>query len=164
MARAQYLSRLAGLAFTPLGANPVFIPLGARPSLNIARKNPFPRLRGKVAEGRKGGIKNQDSSPWRLSLAQWFIPLGANPVFIPLGANPVFTAWRKPSIYPAWHEPRFYPAWHEPSVYPAWHESSIATACRILTQKHVQKTPRPMGEGLDTQTSCAARERVGHTA
>ena len=69
--RAQQLRRLANPATTPLGgprnytawrtqqprrlARPVFIPLGALPISNFARKNPFPRLRGKVAEGRKGG-------------------------------------------------------------------------------------------------------------
>ena len=42
----QDLSRLAA---------PVFTPLGALPISNFARKNPFPSLRGKVAEGRKGG-------------------------------------------------------------------------------------------------------------
>ena len=69
--RTQQPRRLANPAITPLGgpsnhttwrtqqlrrlARPVFIPLGALPISNFARKNPFPRLRGKVAEGRKGG-------------------------------------------------------------------------------------------------------------
>ena len=87
--RAQHLPRLAAArepSVCPawrLPASPVFTPPGARPSPNIARINPFPRLRGKVAEGRKGGIKTR---------------------IYPLGAA------REPSIYPAWRGPRDYPA------------------------------------------------------
>ena len=119
----------ASPAFIPLGASPGFIPLGARPSPNIARNNPFPRLRGKVAEGRKGGIKNQDFSPWRkpsiypawrtqcfrrLARAQHLSRLAraqhlsrlADPVFSPLGGPSIYAAWRKPSVYPAWRTPK----------------------------------------------------------
>ena len=114
-----------------LSISPVFAPLGARPIPKRARKNPFPRLRGKVAEGRKGGIKTQDLS--RL----------AGPVFTPLGeasictawwaqclrrlARPVFAPLGRPSIYPAWRAqylprlagPVFTPL-DGPSVYAAW--------------------------------------------
>ena len=49
--RAQCLSRLA--------ANPVFIPLGALSNPESCTEKSLPRLRGKVAAGRKGGIKAQ---------------------------------------------------------------------------------------------------------
>ncbi|SUX19954.1 Uncharacterised protein [Cardiobacterium valvarum] len=102
--RAQRLSRLAAAhepsiypawrlatspAFIPLdgpATSPAFILLGALPSPNIARKNPFPRLRGKVAEGRKGGIQNQDFS------------LGGCPRTQGLSR---LAAVRKPSVYSA---------------------------------------------------------------
>ena len=79
-------------------ANPVFIPLGGAPSIRPAcgyqfriPQNPFPRLRGKVAEGRKGGIKPQRLP--RLPQTQYLSRL-TSLVFSPLGG--------KPSIRPAW--------------------------------------------------------------
>ncbi len=79
--------------------NPVFIPLDDRPqtrclsrlarakSRTLYGKNPFPRLRGKVAAGRKGGIQNQHLS--RLAATHkpsvyhaWSLP--TNPVVITL--------------------------------------------------------------------------------
>ncbi len=63
--RIQRLSRLVA-AHKPsvypawrLPTSPVFIPLDAHPIPNRAWENPFPRLRGKVAAGRKGEIQNQ---------------------------------------------------------------------------------------------------------
>ena len=76
-------------AFIPLGepsvrrlaANPASVPLGGR-LIPHSEKNPFPRLRGKVAEGRKGGIKTQ-----RLP------HLAANPASVPLDEPSIFAAW-----------------------------------------------------------------------
>ena len=106
--RAQCLSRLASPGFIPLGGPSVYPAwrqaqclsrLTRCPIPNRARKNPFPRLRRKVAEGRKGGIKKQNLSPWRLP---------TNPAFIPLGGQPRtqyssrLAAIHKPSVYLAW--------------------------------------------------------------
>ena len=113
----QYLSRLAPVrepsiypAWRP-STNPVFVPLGTRPIQNLARKNPFPRLRGKVAAGRKGGIQNQDLSRLAAIREPSICPAwrpSANPAFIPLGGCPRtqclsrLAAVREPSVYPAW--------------------------------------------------------------
>ena len=80
--RGPYLSRLATVheaRIYPawrLSTRPVFIPLGTRPIQNFARKNPFPRLRGKVAAGRKGEYKTSIYPAWQPPARPVFIPLG----------------------------------------------------------------------------------------
>ena len=123
----------------PLGGRPrtQYLPRLARTkSRTLYGKNPFPRLRGKVAEGRKGGYKPSVYPAWQLL---------TSPVFIPLGSYS-----RAPCLsrLAATHEPRVYPAWraqnpepcteripspacggrwtqagrgeYKPSVYPVW--------------------------------------------
>ena len=82
---AQHLSRLAARPRTQcLSA------WRAAQSRIVHGKIPSPACGGRWPQAGRGGIKNQDFSPWRPSLAQYLSRLAARPVFIPLGANPAF--------------------------------------------------------------------------